>query len=250
MLIANTGGDRLVDWVGEFNTYLVPFAPFGEPTVSRTLQPQLDVFLLLLSQSAGADLTLAAQHGGDTVRNGEPFGELGEVRQHDKPYWQDEHGGPRDPQAGNIPGGSRDVRVTSGTQAIQSPGTQGLATLPSPAIKLPAHVGSGNPILVPVQVTGPPTSTALVSITDGIHTVSGTGTIGAGGMLQLNFDLSSLNDGPITITLILVDAQGHQSAPVVTTSIKDSSPPVAPTIDGAGHRRARRPHDLHDHDLG
>ena len=229
VLIANTGGDRLVDWVGEFNTYLVPFAPFGEPTVSRTLQPQLDVFLLLLSQSAGSDLTLAAQHGGDTVRNGEPFGELGEVRQHDKPYWQDETGGPRDPQAGNIPGGSRDVRVTSGTQAIQSPGTQGLSTLPSPAIKLPAHVGSGNPILVPVQVTGPATSTALVSITDGIHTVSGTGTIGAGGMLQLNFDISSLNDGPITITLILIDAQGHQSAPVVTTSIKDSSPPVAPT---------------------
>ena len=229
VLIANTGGDRLVDWVGEFNTYLVPFAPFGEPTVSRTLQPQLDVFLLLLSQSAGSDLTLAAQHGGDPTRNGEPFGELGEVRQHDKPYWQDETGGPRDPQAGNIPGGSRDVRVTSGTQAIQSPGTQGLATLPSPAIKLPAHVGSGNPILVPVQVTGPATSTALVSVTDGVHTVSGTGTIGAGGMLQLNFDLSSLNDGPITITLILVDAQGHQSAPVVTTSIKDSSAPVAPT---------------------
>ena len=49
-------------------------------------------------------------------------------------------------------------------------------------------------------------------------------------MLQLNFDLSSLNDGPITITLILVDAQGHQSAPIVTTSIKDSVPPTLPTI--------------------
>ena len=230
VLIANTGGDRLVDWTGEFNTYLVPFAPFGEPTVSRTMQPQLDVFMLLLSQSAGADLTLAAQHGGDTLRNGEPFGELGEVRQHDKPYWNDQHGGPRDPQAGNVPGGSRDVGVTSGTQAIQSPGTQGLGTPTSAAIKLPAHVGAGNPVLVPVQVIGPPTSTALVSITDGIHVVSGTGTIGAGGVLQLNFDLSSLNDGPITITLILIDAQGHQSAPIVTTSIKDSVPPAVPTI--------------------
>ncbi len=229
VLIANTGGDRLVDWVGEFNTYLVPYAPFGEPTVSRTLQPQLDVFLLLLSQSAGSDLTLAAQHGGDTVRNGEPFGELGEVRQHDKPYWQDETGGPRDPQAGNIPGGSRDVRVTSGTQAIQSPGTQGIGTPTSLAIKLPAHVGSGNPVLVPVSVVGQPADTALVSVTDGIHVVSGTGTIGPSGELQLNFDLSSLNDGPITITLILVDANGHQSAPMTTTSIKDSAAPVAPT---------------------
>ena len=29
VLIANTGGDRLIDWIGEFNSYLVPFAPFG-----------------------------------------------------------------------------------------------------------------------------------------------------------------------------------------------------------------------------
>jgi hypothetical protein len=28
-MIANTGGDRLIDWVGEFNSYLVPFSPFG-----------------------------------------------------------------------------------------------------------------------------------------------------------------------------------------------------------------------------
>ena len=35
VLIGNTGGDRLIDWVGEFNSYLVPFAPFGLATVSR-----------------------------------------------------------------------------------------------------------------------------------------------------------------------------------------------------------------------
>ena len=38
VLIGNTGGDRLIDWVGEFNSYLVPFAPFGMATVSRTLE--------------------------------------------------------------------------------------------------------------------------------------------------------------------------------------------------------------------
>jgi len=37
ILIGNTGGDRLIDWIGEFNSYIVPFAPFGEFTVSRTL---------------------------------------------------------------------------------------------------------------------------------------------------------------------------------------------------------------------
>jgi len=35
------GDDRLIDWVGEFNSFLVPFCPLGMATVSRTLQPQL-----------------------------------------------------------------------------------------------------------------------------------------------------------------------------------------------------------------
>lgn len=109
VLIANTGGDRLIDWVGEFNSFLVPFAPFGQATVSRTLQPQLAEFLLALSKSDGADQTLGS--AGDP-RQGEPFGELGMVRQQDA-AWQDQTGGPRDPQAGNIPGGKRDVLRSS-----------------------------------------------------------------------------------------------------------------------------------------
>ena len=40
VLIGNTGGDRLIDWVGEFNSYIVPFAPFGIATVSRQVEPQ------------------------------------------------------------------------------------------------------------------------------------------------------------------------------------------------------------------
>jgi hypothetical protein len=43
------------------------------------------------------------------ARNGEPYGELGLVTQKDKGLWQDQTGGPSDPQPGNIPGGSRDV---------------------------------------------------------------------------------------------------------------------------------------------
>ena len=110
VLIGNTGGDRLIDWVGEFNSFIVPFAPFGLGTVSRTLQPQLAEFLYALSASDGADFTRAADIGGsaDPARNGEPYGELGVVRQQDI-AWQDQTGGPRDPQAGNIPGGPRDV---------------------------------------------------------------------------------------------------------------------------------------------
>jgi Ca2+-binding RTX toxin-like protein len=108
VLIANTGGDRLIDWAGEFNSYLVPFAPYGMATISRTIQPQLPEYLYALSMSDGADVTRAADTGNDAVRNGEPDGELGLVKQKDA-AWQDQTGAPADPQAGNIAGGKRDV---------------------------------------------------------------------------------------------------------------------------------------------
>ena len=111
ILIANTGGDRLIDWVGEFNSYLVPFAPFGMATVSRTMQPQLAEFLYALSASDGADPTRGTD-AQNPERNGEPEGELGLIRQQDF-GWQNQTGAPTDPQAGNIPGGKRDVLRTA-----------------------------------------------------------------------------------------------------------------------------------------
>ncbi|MBD2360610.1 DUF4347 domain-containing protein [Anabaena minutissima FACHB-250] len=113
ILIGNTGGDRLIDWVGEYNSYLVPFAPFGMATVSRTLQPQLPEFLYALSKADGADPTRNADTGADPLRNGEPNGELGLVLQKDF-AWQDQTGAPADPQAGNIPGGKRDILRSAG----------------------------------------------------------------------------------------------------------------------------------------
>ena len=108
ILIGNTGGDRLIDWAGEFNSYIVPFAPFGVATISRSLQPHLFEYLYDLSESDGADSTRAADTGADAARNGEPEGELGLVKQSDFD-WQDQTGAPDDPQPGNIPGGPRDV---------------------------------------------------------------------------------------------------------------------------------------------
>jgi Ca2+-binding RTX toxin-like protein len=126
VLIANTGGDRLIDWVGEYNSYLVPFAPFGQATVSRTLMPHLHEFLYALSAGDGADATRYADAVDGTPpapttndpipsRNGEPHGELGLVLQKDF-AWQDQTGAPADPQAGNIPGGPRDVLRSAGFQ--------------------------------------------------------------------------------------------------------------------------------------
>ncbi len=72
VLIGNSKDDRLIDWVGEFNSYIVPFSPFGLNTVSRVLSPDLPGYLLKLAASDGLDLTRT-----------EPTGELGIVLQKD-----------------------------------------------------------------------------------------------------------------------------------------------------------------------
>ena len=105
--LGNTGADRLIDWTGEFNSYVVPFAPFGEATVVRKLQPQLPNFLYALAKSDGADQTRVGPGLGASARNGEPFGEDGLFLQEDN-GWRDQTGAPEDPQAGNKPGGSKD----------------------------------------------------------------------------------------------------------------------------------------------
>lgn len=116
VMILNTGADRSIDWVGEYNSYIVPFSPFGAFHISRSLQPHLQDYLYDLSESDGADQTLP--DGGlfveqknddvrtddpDPARNYEPFGELGMVLQSDYD-WNDQTGAPSDPQPGNLQG--------------------------------------------------------------------------------------------------------------------------------------------------
>lgn len=133
VLILNTNGDRGMDWVGEFNTFLTSFSQFGAVSVSRLLQPGLPTYLYALSKSNGADQTLAVQYGSDLARNGEPFGELGLVLQQDA-AWQAQSGAPRDPQAGNVNGGRVDVN--------NNPGTTGTLPLYQTAAGLPPTTGT------------------------------------------------------------------------------------------------------------
>ena len=102
VLIGNTQSDRLIDWNGEFNSYVVPFSPFGLETISRDPRPSLVQYLYDLSRADGADATRAADSGSDGSRNGEPDGELGVVLQQDD-QWGQQKGKPADPQPGNGP---------------------------------------------------------------------------------------------------------------------------------------------------
>jgi len=86
VLIANISGDRLIDWVGNFNRYVLPYTSFGANTISRNLKPKLFKFLYDLSKADGADQTLGYS---DDPRHGEPNGELGLVTSKD-PDWEDQ----------------------------------------------------------------------------------------------------------------------------------------------------------------
>ena len=121
VLIANTTSDRLIDWVGQFNIYVVPFASNGAPTIHRALSAGLAEFLYALSASDGADPTRALDTGADAARRGEPEGELGLAVQKD-PEWRAQTGAPLDVLPGNIPGGPRDVLASASFNDGQAQG--------------------------------------------------------------------------------------------------------------------------------
>ena len=226
VLLANTGGDRLIDWSGEYNSYLSPFAPFGMATVSRTVQPQLPEYLYhARAQSDGADPYLAAHYVGDPARNGEPYGELGIVLQHDA-AWGDQRGKPRDPQAGNSPGVQRDVLRTSGTKPLNSPGTDPPAAAAAttisaaPTAQMAAYVGNNDQHGAPLVVVGPIGALARYTITDGTHSISGSGTIGLDGKFAFSVDVSGMNNGTLSITVTVT--VGGTSAGGATSIVKDT----------------------------
>jgi Ca2+-binding RTX toxin-like protein len=152
IMILNTGADRAIDWVGEFNSYVVPFSPFGAFHISRSLQPQLPEFLEDLAESDGADVRAddtkmnnvpdAQKYVDDKTadvrvddpdpeRNFEPYGELGMVRQTDF-AWSEQTGAPNDPQPGNFNGKREIMR----RQLFNDDGTE------KPAIRFAAEAGT------------------------------------------------------------------------------------------------------------
>ena len=241
IMFAGTGGDRLIDWVGEHNTYYVPFSNYGEPTVSRTLQPFLQDFLYALSASDGADPTLGLRYGGDPTRNGEPFGELGLVLQHDS-AWQNQTGAPFNKGPWNLGGVPDDVAVNSPYEPLASPGTHP-ASAGSAMIALPSGGGAGMPsgtnpasaAAVPILVTGAPGATVNYTLTEGSsYTTSGTGTIDGAGRLYTTANVSTFPDGAIAMTATLTGG-GAPTKTMTATLMKNSVAPPAPTVSAAAY---------------
>ena len=99
VLYANTFSDRVYDWAGELNTYVIAYNPFGNPAINRAHNGAIDNLLYSLSKSDGADPTR-----GSGPRQGEPYGEIALLDTGDADIG-DQTGGPRDPQ--NIKGAGK-----------------------------------------------------------------------------------------------------------------------------------------------
>ncbi len=172
VLIADTGRARMFDWGGEFNSFIVPFSPFGAPVVNRSFSPWIRDFITALSTAGGQDQTFT------------PFTPLDETAMSTPKdqYWQAQHGGPRDPQPGNVPGVGIDYRglVDLGAGCPCNQGTaiavKGAVNAADPLNPTPyedaqippgATVAPGAPVTLTYLVTDPGTSSLQVlSITD------------------------------------------------------------------------------------
>lgn len=239
IMFAGTAGDRLIDWVGNHNSYYVPFSPFGMPTVSRTLMPFLPQFLYALSKSDGADQLLGLRYGGAATRNGEPFGELGLVLQHDS-AWHTMMGPPFNKMPENLGGVAVDVKKTANIRPIESPGTDHPPAASSGSlVSLVSGIGAGLPsgtnatgsVAVPIRVTGVVGDTVTYTFTLGTHKVFGVGMIGSGGVFVGTVNLSAFTTGSISVTVVVT---GYGKTTTIKKSfLKNKVPPPAPTFSTA-----------------
>jgi len=151
--------DRLINWGGNFDTFIVPFKQWREPLVNRTPAPALVQYLSSLSEADGADNLYADYNaaknpngsanidyiaGLDPMRNGEPFGEAGIYVQSDA-FWQLQHGKPNQQPAGNL---QVEATVAPAGQAAASLTDAQLAAIVAAAEELwTAALGDGDPRL-------------------------------------------------------------------------------------------------------
>jgi hypothetical protein len=260
---AGTGGDRLIDWVGNHNSYYVPFSQFGMPAVSRTLMPFLPEFLYALSKSDGADQTLGPRadafcaangsvgacsayptYSGAAARNGEPFGELGLVLQHDT-AWHQQSGPPFNEMPENLGGVGVDVAKTANVLPFNSPGTcdyqSEMSACSSPpvlalasgiGVNLPSGTNTPGASSAPLVITGAPGSTVSYTVSEGTtYKISGTGVIGGTGRFGTSVNVSGWPDGTITVTAALT--LNGKTTTLTGTMGKNSVAPPSPTVTAA-----------------
>ncbi|WP_157768929.1 Ig-like domain-containing protein [Pseudarthrobacter sulfonivorans] len=130
------------------------------------------------------------------------------------------------------------LTATNGTGSSSTTSTITVSPAPppvAPTLDAPSVVNVANVDAVPVSGTARarPADTVSVTASDGAgNAVSGTATASSTGAWSLpTLNLTSLNDGTVTLTATATDTAGNVSPATTATVPKDTVPPAAPTLD-------------------
>jgi len=106
----------------------------------------------------------------------------------------------------------------------------------APAPVLPTWINTINQIAPAISGTGETNALIDYTITDSlVNTVSGTGSVGATGVINLiGNDISGLVDGDLNISMTLTDAAGNKGLAGTATSKKETVKPTLISIDSDG----------------
>ncbi len=96
----------------------------------------------------------------------------------------------------------------------------------APTLILPTYINQAGQ--TSVNLTGSGEANALISydFTDGTNHVTGTSTVDGSGNINVTADLTSLADGPVTVSATLTDAAGNVGPAGTAASTKDTVAPV------------------------
>jgi hypothetical protein len=103
----------------------------------------------------------------------------------------------------------------------------------NPFVSAPASVNRTTTPAAALVLMGPAGFTAIWTITDGTHVLTGTTAIGADGTTRLTVDLSTLVDGTLTITIEEIDPYGNHESHSSTIAKETVGPTLAASISAA-----------------
>jgi hypothetical protein len=100
----------------------------------------------------------------------------------------------------------------------------------APVVSVPPYVNLANRSSFAISAAGEAFATASWTATGGAIVKSGSFTLDATGAGTGSADLSTLPDGPVTITVTLTDRAGNKGPAGSASTVKDTLPPPAPTV--------------------
>jgi hypothetical protein len=103
----------------------------------------------------------------------------------------------------------------------------------NPFVNAPATLNRTTSPSAPLVLIGPATFTAIWTVTDGTHVLTGTTALGADGTTPLTVDLSGFADGTLTVTIEEIDPYGNHESHSSTIAKETVGPTLAASITAA-----------------